>query len=401
MTKEKVAKVSEGSITPEALEQWRDRIGTKLRISQVFNKYVSYEAIRNYVNGIGDINPLFRDEEYAQKTRYGRLIAPPNWLYSVFPTWVLQGLPGVHAFHSGNDWKFHKPMFLGDTITPECIFTGFDVKGSQFAGKTAFEYQRAYFYNQSGELVAETDLWLVRAERRTARKMGKYHNIQLPHPWIEEELAKIEEEVLAEEIRGSTVRYWEDVEVNEELKPVVKGPFGLTDMISYCVGAAPVQIAAHGVQLRLYRAHPAWAFRDPTTYALEPVYSVHYNRSAAEAAGLPFPYDVGAQRQGWLINLLTNWMGDEGWLKKNYAEYRKFVYHSDTVWFKGKVVKKYVDKDGEFCVDLQTSAVNQRGEETMPGISTIALPSKEKGTWPVENRLPTTEFRGTGKGVYF
>ena len=378
MTKKQVAEVSEGSITPEALEEWKDRIGLKFRVGNVFNQSLSYEAIRNYVNGIGDSNPLFRDKEYASKTSYGRLVAPPNWLYSVFPTWVLQGLPGVHAFHSGNDWKFHKPMFLGDTITPECTFTGFDVKGSQFAGKTVFEYQRSNFYNQNGELVAETDLWLVRAERRTARKTGKYHRIQLPHPWTEEELAKVEEETLAEEIRGSAVRYWEDVEVNEELKPVVKGPFGLTDIISYCVGAAPVQIAAHGVQLRLYRSHPAWAFRDPLTYALEPVYSVHYNKPAAEAAGLPYPYDVGAQRQSWLINLLTNWMGDEGWLKTNYAEYRKFVYHSDVVWLKGKVVKKYVDQDGECCVDVQTSALNQRGEETMPGISTIALPSREK-----------------------
>jgi len=387
MTEEKIAEVSEGSITPEVLEQWRERLGAKLRIGNIFNQYVSREAIRNYVNGIGDSNPLFRDEEYAKKTRYGRLIAPPNWLYSVFPTWVLQGLPGVHAFHSGNDWRFYKPIFLGDTITPECIFTGFDVKGSEFAGKTVFEYQRANFYNQDGDLVAETDLWLVRAERRTARKTGKYHHIQLPHPWKEDELARVDEEVLAEEIRGAKVRYWEDVNLGEELKPVVKGVFGLTDMIAYCVGAAPVQIAAHGVQLRLYRAHPAWAFRDPNTCALEPVYSVHYNKSTAEAAGLPFPYDAGAQRQSWLISLLTNWMGDEGWLKKNYAEYRRFVYLSDAVWLRGKVVKKYVDEDGEFCVDIQTSAVNQRDENTMPGTSTVALPSCEKGDWPVKRRL--------------
>jgi acyl dehydratase len=387
MSDKKVAEVSESTITPDALEQWQDRIGTKLRIGNTFNGYVSYEAIRNYVNGIGDVNPLYRDEEYAKKTSYKRLVAPPNWLYSVFPTWVLQGLPGIHAFHSGNDWKFHKPIYIGDTITPECIFTGFDVKGSQFAGKTVFEYQKANFYNQHGDLVAETDLWLVRAERSTARKTGKYHHIELPHPWTDEEATRVDDEVLKEEVRGSKVRYWEDVKIGEELKPVIKGIFGLTDMIAYCVGAAPVQIAAHGVQLRLYRAHPAWGFRDPGTYAWEPVYSVHYNKSAAEAVGLPFPYDVGAQRQGWLINLLTNWMGDEGWLKKNYAEYRKFVYLSDAVWFNGKVIKKYIDEDGEYCVDIKTSSVNQRGEDTMPGISTVALPSRDKQEWPLKRRL--------------
>lgn len=392
MNQKDTAEMAEATINDEDLKKWEDRIGLQLRISQIFNKLASYEAIRNYVNGIGDSNPLYRDEEYAKNTRYGRLTAPPNWLYSVFPTWVLQGLPGIHAFHSGNDWQFYKPIFIGDSITPECIFTGFDVKPSKFAGKTVFEYQRATFYNQRRELVAKTDLWLVRAERKAAREIGKYSTIQLPHPWTEEQLNKVDDEVLAEQIRGSKVRYWEDAETGEELTPVVKGPFGLTDMLAYCVGAAPVQVAAHGAQLRLYREHPAWAFRDPQTYAWEPIYGVHYNKAAANAAGLPYPYDVGVQRQGWLINLLTNWMGDEGWLKGNYAEYRRFVYHSDVIWFKGKVTNKYVDADGEHCVDIETSGINQRGENTMPGYSTVALPSREQGTWPVEMRLPKRGF---------
>lgn len=395
------AKLSEGNITSEALAEWEKRIGVELRIGNIFNENVSYEAIRNYVNGIGDCNPLYRDQEYAKKTRYEALIAPPNWLYSVFPTWVLQGLPGVHAFHSSTDWTFYRPIYVNDKITPKCYFVGYDVKSSSFAGKTVFEYQRSDFYNQRNELVARAYLMLVRAERAQARQTGKYHAIELPHPWKEEELNKVDEEVLAEEIRGANVRYWEDVEVGEELPPVIKGPLGLTDIIAYCVGAAPVVIAAHGVQLRNYRQHPAWCFRDPETHAWEPVYGVHYSKAAAKGAGLPYPYDVGAQRQGWLINLLTNWMGDEGWLKKNYAEYRRFVYLSDVVWFRGKVTRKYIDDEGEYCVDIETHGINQRGEDVIPGFSTVALPSREKGTWPVERRLPPKEYRGTGKGVYF
>ena len=379
--------LAEGSITDESLREWEDRIGMELRIGNIFNQTVSYEAIRNYVNGIGDNNPLYRDKEYAQKTKYGKLVAPPNWLYSVYPTWVLQGLPGVHAFHSGNDWIFYKPIYLGDTITATCTFMGYDIKSSKFAGKTVFEYQRGDFYNQKNELVARTDSWIIRAERQTARKTGKYTSIQLPHPWTEEELEKVDNDALAEEIRGSNTRYWEDVGVDEELPLVVKGPFGLTDMIAYCVGAAPVQIAAHSTQLQLYKKHPAWGFRDPSTYAWEPVYGVHYNILAAKSAGLPSTYDVGAQRQSWLINFLCNWISDEGWLKKNYAEYRKFVYHSDAVWFSGKIVKKYIDEDGEYCVDIETHAINQRGEDTVPGYSTIVLPSREKGTSPVERRI--------------
>jgi acyl dehydratase len=383
----KEGEMQDGKITEEGLDKLRDLIGKKLRITQQFNDLASKAAIRNYVNGIGDVNPLYRDPEYAKNTRYGRLIAPPNWLYSVFPTWVSVGLPGVHGFHSGNDWEFYKPVYEGDTITPECIFEGFDDKKSQFAGRIIILKEESRFYNQTGDLVAKTGVWSIRAERHSARGKGKYSDIQLPHPYTEEEMKKIEEEVLAEEIRGSKIRYWEDVDVGEELPPVVKGIFGLMDMIAYTVGASPVQVAAHGAQLRFYQKHPAWSFRDTTTNALEPIYAVHFNKLAANTAGLPLPYDAGAQRQGWLIQLLTNWMGDDGWLKKNYAQYRKFVFFSDTVWFTGKVVKKYVDEDGEYCVDIETHGFNQRGEDTVPGQSTVVLPSRDADTWPLEGRL--------------
>ena len=100
-------------------------------------------------------------------------------------------------------------------------------------------------------------------------------------------------------------------------------------------------------------------------------------------------YDVGFQRHCWQIHLLTNWMGDDGWLKKSYAEYRRLVFFSDVVWVTGKVTSKYVDEDGENCVNIETNAVNQRGEEVMPGGAVIALPSREKKAFPLDKRLPT------------
>ncbi|MFC1885559.1 MaoC family dehydratase N-terminal domain-containing protein [Thermodesulfobacteriota bacterium] len=384
--KDKKASLGDGKITEEGLAKLRSLIGVKLRISQQFNGLASMEAIRNFCNGMGDINPLYRDRDYAAKTRYGRLTAPPSWYYSVFPTWVSVGLPGVHGFHSGNDWTFYKPLFEGDTVTPECEFMGYDEKRSKFSGRLIMLNMEARYFNQNGDLLAKAGAWSARAERSAARKTGKYAQIELPHPWTDEELAKVEEEVLSEEIRGNEPRYWEDVNVGDELKPVVKGPFGLTDMIAYCVGAAPVNLLAHGAALSMYRRHPAWAFRDPATYALEPIYGVHYNKAAANSAGLPECYDVGTQRNAWLMHLLTNWMGDDGWLKRNYCEYRKFVYFSDVVWFNGKVTKKY-EEDGDYCVDIDTHAMNQRGEDTAPGHSTVVLPSREKGVSPLDARL--------------
>ena len=68
----------------------------------------------------------------------------------------------------------------------------------------------------------------------------------------------------------------------------------------------------------------------------------------------------------------------------NDCQYRAFVYMGDALWFKAKVVKKYIDDDGDYCVDIESHTMNQRGEDTMPGLSTVALPSKEKGIWPID-----------------
>ena len=379
--------IEDGIISDQALADFKRRVGSQLRIRNIFNEEATKDAIRKFADGIGDGNPLWRDTSYAAQSDYGSIIAPPSWLNSVFPTWVLQGLPGVHAIHISTRWDFHRPVYLDDRITPQCFFTGFDIKSNSFAGRSVIERQEARYFNQEGELVAVAHPVGFRSQRTSIRKNGKYLDLELPHPWTEEELLEIEEMVLSEEIRGANQRYWEDVEPGEALTPVVKGPLGMTDALAFCIGAAPVQIKAHGLALREYRKHPAWCFRDPETCALEPVYGVHYNRAAANACGLPYPYDAAVQRNCWQIHLLTNWMGDHGWLQSCYAEYRKFVYFSDVVRLTGKVVKKYINGEGECCVDIETRAENQRGEDVMPGTARVLLPSRENGYRPLERRL--------------
>lgn len=382
-----IAKMEEGLITDHALESFRRRIGAKLRIPNQFNETASRDAIRKFADGIGDANPLWRNPAYAEKTIYRSITAPPSWLNSVFPTWVLQGLPGVHAIQTSTEWEFFRPVLLDDQITPECFFTGFDIKESRFAGRSVIERQTARYWNQKGELVAEARPTGLRCERPSARSNGKYSKLELPHPWTEEQLREIERQVINEKIRGARVRFWEDTTENENLPTLTKGPLGLTDIIAYCVGASPVQLQAHGLALRQYKNHPAWAFRDPDTFALEPIYGVHYNKAAANAIGLPYPYDAAVQRNCWLIQLLTNWIGDPGWIKQSYVEYRGFVYLSDVVKLQGRATKKYRDENGEYCLDIKTRALNQRGEDVMPGASTVILPSKTDNSGPLDRRL--------------
>lgn len=390
MTADK-AKMTEGEFTPELIAEMKSKRGLKLRAeNHLFNEEATKGAIRRFVDGIGDPNPLWRDEDYAKKTRFGSIIAPPSWIFSVLAG-IQFGWRGLAGFHSASDMEFYSPIRLDEKIRPEETFKDFEgPKDSRFAGRMIFDYFEDKYFKEDEKLAAKVIRLVIRTERKAARKKGKYKKLKLPHPWTDEELEAIEEEVLAEEVRGATPRFWEDVKVGDELKPVVKGPLGLTDIVAMCVaGLAPARLMAHGVALREYRKKPAWAFRDTDTYSLEPIYAVHYNKQAANAMGLPYSYDVGTQRHCWQIHLLTNWMGDEGWLKRSKAEYRVFVYLSDAVTLTGKVTKKYEEGEGDYCVDVETHAINQRGEEVMPGTATIALPSQKEPEekWPVSRRL--------------
>ena len=90
--------------------------------------------------------------------------------------------------------------------------------------------------------------------------------------------------MLGEEIRGSNPRWWEDVQVGDALKPVVKGPMShgdITAFVAGCIGGI-----SHGIQLREMQRHPSWGFTDPNTGAQEAIIRVHDIQEAAESAGL-------------------------------------------------------------------------------------------------------------------
>jgi hypothetical protein len=78
-------------------------------------------------------------------------------------------------------------------------------------------------------------------------------------------------------------------------------------------------------------------------------------------------------------HLLTNWIGDHGFLKKMYVELRRFNVLGDTTWCRGRVTAKRVE-EGEKLVDLKIWGENQRQEITTKGTATVRLPSKAPAT---------------------
>jgi acyl dehydratase len=363
-------------ITEDMLADVRRRIGVDWRPREpYFNTQATHDTIRHFVHGIGDNNPLWSDPEYARTTPYGVVLAPPSFLYSVYWCSGRIGLPGIHAWHSGNDWEFFRHIKAGDEIHYRVRVKDLVEKQSQMAGRTFIEYCEAFYETPDGEIIARCLGWSVRAERRASGAGGKYAHIE-PTRYTREALQRIYDDYAREEIRGATPRYWEDVQVGEALTPVVKGPLSMRDMFAWLIGAGSQFMKAHGIALAYQQRHPDAVMVDHTTGLVDVPELVHMEPSRAREIGIPDRYDYGAQRMSWLFHVLTNWMGDTGFVTRLYGELRRFNVVGDTTWIKGKVTRTYVE-DGRYLVDLDVWAENQRGEVTAPGRATVQLPSRQ------------------------
>ncbi len=83
-----------------------------------FNTEVTRDGLRHFVNGAGDFNPLYRDDDYAKKTKYGGIIAPATYLYTAViaeGAWLAHS-GGLHPFGSGTEWEWFRPLWLDDEM---------------------------------------------------------------------------------------------------------------------------------------------------------------------------------------------------------------------------------------------------------------------------------------------
>ena len=103
-----------------------------------------------------------------------------------------------------------------------------------------------------------------------------------------------------------------------------------------------------------------------------------FSREAMQKrSGLENASDYGPQRVCWVGQFATDWMGDDGTLKKFSCQVRHPSIMGDSNFVKGKVTNKRVAK-GEHLVDCEIWVENQAGLVTAPGSAVIALPSKSR-----------------------
>src|SRR5262245_44054951 len=80
-------------------------------------RHVEMEAIAEFIDAVGDYNPIHSDPAYAAATSFGEPIAPGVFTAGLISAVIGTRLPGPGAIYLSQSLKFMKPVKLGDTIT--------------------------------------------------------------------------------------------------------------------------------------------------------------------------------------------------------------------------------------------------------------------------------------------
>ena len=102
----------------------------------------------------------------------------------------------------------------------------------------------------------------------------------------------------------------------------------------------------------------------------------HVDEEYARKFGLPHVVHHGLLDCGLLCQLMTDWIGLRGKLKKLRSEYRRPNFPNEMHTCKGRVTRKYV-QDGDHLVDCEIWIEKGDGTVSTPGTATVGLPSRE------------------------
>lgn len=364
-------------ITESGLDRLRERIGTRIENSlEPWCHEATRDNIRHYAHGIGDDNPLWCDPDYAANTKYGGIIALPSFLFACdrIISGYVGGLPGVHAMWAGANWSWHKPVRRNDEINTEAWLKDLILHDTQFSGRAVQQIYHVDFFDQDGDKLAGADSWCFRTDRDQAREAGTKYTELKEKPvktYTDDELAEIFAGYAEEEVRGSEIRYFEDVSVGDKLPTMVKGPMTVTGFIAYAQGWGGLYIRANKLAWKQHHRHPGLAIKNKFGIPDCPE-RVHWENDFATMVGAPAAYDYGPERCSWMTHHMTNWMGDDSFLRESKSQIRRHNPEGDTLFINGEVIGKR-EVDGVALIDIKQQALNQDGELSIHGTGVVEL----------------------------
>jgi acyl dehydratase len=378
----------QGRLDDRCIDALRRRIGIPRRTQRrPHNEQLTEDAFRHYAMGYGDDNPIYCEPGYGKSSRWGTVIAPPLFPLTAGRPRVVEWtteqeaamsggnpLAGIGEYLCGERWIFGAALVPGAPLERTDCIDAVQLKRSEFGGGSGALVSNRVEWNSGSATAAVrlTDMW--HAEKSGTRSASKNANIKLSS-YEDEQLADLDRVYASEIVRGSQPRYWESVQVGDELGAVAKGPLTLTDVITYHIGVGWGAYGGGTSKIAYKNRMRVSGLYVPNNLGIaDTVQRCHWEDAYAQQLGHPAAYDYGTMRTNWMVHLLTNWMGDAGWLWKLSASVTKFNYLGDAHVMTGSVTAVREHDQGE--IDVRIEGRNQRGDVTCHGNATLLLPSQ-------------------------
>ena len=328
----------------------------------------SLDNIRRFGDGVGDYNALWRDPAYAAKSRFGMITAPPIYIYGAS---LGIGAAIVGAIdprrlssanfpmnYAGGEIEFFRPIWVGDKISAVEEVGPVIRKESSRIGSFCICTGIVSYYNQRKELVATKNTLMARYLNLGSERQMEYDRETKTQAVGDSPDALVWER----ERRGADTRYWEDVVEGDAIPPLDKGQYTVTELFLF----------THGVVGTGRSPRAALQAEESKDLGAGGRFDEEH---AKKRRNMPGQFDWGPQRVCWLSQMATDWMGDDGTLKKMVSQVRHPNVVGDVNTVYGNVAKKYVDGD-QHLVDLDVRNENQSGLPTAMSRITVALPSR-------------------------
>ncbi len=104
-------------------------------------------------------------------------------------------------------------------------------------------------------------------------------------------------------------------------------------------------------------------------------YQIHYDKDFAQSTGLKGLIVHGALKHAFLGQLVHDWAGEGGVIKRFGCQYRAMDDANQEIVCRGVVMKKYREDD-QHLVELDVWTENPQGQKTSPGTAVVTLPSR-------------------------
>ncbi len=373
------------TLDDEEIEKARSLIGVWLRRdvhTPAIYEPISLHDIRRWAHySIGDDNPLWCDSTYAKNTVWGTNPVPPTFLYTIDSGIVAPGLKGIQWIFGGGRWEHFHATKVGDMITAAARLIDVQIKTGQFASRFVKQTGEVLFKNQNGVLVSRYEGDILRVPRARSGEGLKYRHTDDPkmerHIYSRAEIEEIAEAYRTEYRRGNEPLYWEDVNEGDGLPELFKGPLTLVDIVGFYAGRRTVYNVLKLAFLERDR-HPANVYTSPSTGVPMHPAAGHFDVEIAHEVGMPGAYDQGWQRLNWAGHLLTNWIGDRGFVRRLGGRINRPNMVGDLTKLSGRVVDKRKE-DGEALVSVEWWGTDQNGRKNCDGTADVRVASRDIG----------------------